>query len=77
MEYNTINEGVAKRSALIYVPISVGAALLFWVIASLIGDYPSVARIGGAVWVLLLTTIVTMPMVTSEVKKRASRAGNP
>lgn len=77
MEYNTVDEGVAKRSALIYVPISVGVALLFWVIASLIGDYPPVARIGGAVWVLLLTTIVTMPIVTSEVKKRALRTRNP
>ncbi len=73
MEHENVEGRVAKRSAMIYLPISIGAALLFWLVASLSGSYPLVARIGGTVWVLLLTTIVTMPVVTSEVKKRSAR----
>jgi hypothetical protein len=59
---------IARRSALLYLPIAIGAALLFLLAASL-GDYPAVARIGGAVWVGLLSLIVAMPLVTSHVKK--------
>jgi len=73
MEHENVEGRVAKRSAMIYLPISIGAALLFWLVASFSGSYPLVARIGGTVWVLLLTTIVTMPIVTSEVKKRSAR----
>jgi len=64
---------VARKSALIYLPISIGAALLFLLAASLFGDYPLVAKIGGTVWVGLLSLIVSMPIVTSRVKKRLSR----
>lgn len=77
MEHGTVDGRVAKRSAMIYLPISIGAALLFWLAASLSGSYPLVARVGGTVWVLLLTTIVTMPVVTSEVKKRTARPSKP
>ena len=73
MEHKNVEGRVAKRSAMIYLLISIGAALLFWLVANLSGSYPLVARIGGTVWVLLLTTIVTMPVVTSEVKKRSAR----
>ncbi|MEW5938300.1 MAG: hypothetical protein AB1750_01450 [Chloroflexota bacterium] len=70
MEHQQIEKEVAQRSALIYLPISLGAALLFLVIATLTGDYPLVARIGGTVWVGLLSFIVSMPLVISRVKKR-------
>jgi hypothetical protein len=60
---------VARKSALIYLPISIGAALLFLLAASLVGGYPLVARIGGTVWVGLLSLIVAMPIVTARVKK--------
>lgn len=69
MEHEQIEKAVAQRSAWIYLPISVGAALLFWLVTTLSGDYPAVARIGGAVWVGLLSLIVSMPLAISRVKK--------
>ncbi len=68
MQHEPVEKTVARRSALLYLPIAIGAALLFLLAASL-GDYPAVARIGGAVWVGLLSLIVAMPLVTSHVKK--------
>ena len=73
MENEQIEKEVARRSALIYLPISFGAALLFLLAASLAGDYPPVAKIGGMVWVGLLSLIVSMPVVTSRVKKQLNR----
>ncbi len=55
-------------SALIYTPISLAAAGIFLAI-TLSGDYDWVARIGGAVWVFLLFMIISMPLVTSFVKR--------
>ncbi len=60
----------APTSALIYGTISITAALLFFLGATLVGTYTDVARFGGAAWVLLLSFIVTMPLVISSVKKR-------
>lgn len=60
---------IARMSASIYTAISVTAAVLFLIAATTL-KYNDVARIGGAVWVLLLSFIITMPIVTSEVKKR-------
>jgi len=73
MEHEQVENEVARRSALIYLPISVGAALLFLLAATLFGEYPVVAKIGGMMWVGLLSLIVSMPIVTSRVKKRLSR----
>jgi hypothetical protein len=70
MEHEKVAREVAQRSAMIYIPIALGAALLFFLAASLSGDYPAVARFGGMVWVGLLSLIVSMPIVTSRVKKR-------
>jgi hypothetical protein len=64
---------IGLMSASIYLPVSLAAAGLFFVI-TVIGDYSWVARIGGAIWVLLLSLIITMPLVTSAVKKRYSRS---
>lgn len=72
MEHEQVEKEVARRSALIYLPIAVGAALLFLLAASLAGNYPPVARIGGTVWVGLLSLIVSMPIVTARVKKQWS-----
>lgn len=69
MEHEQIEKDTARRSMLIYLPISFGAALLFLVAASILGGYPAVAKIGGTVWVGLLSLIVSMPLVTSRVKK--------
>ncbi|MBI3243180.1 MAG: hypothetical protein HYZ49_12890 [Chloroflexi bacterium] len=70
MEHEQVEKEVARRSALIYLPISLGAALLFLLAASLLGDYSLVAKFGGAVWVGLLSLIVSMPIVTARVKKQ-------
>ena len=69
MENEQVEKKVAQTSAFIYLPISAGAALLFLLAASLTGSYPIVARIGGAVWVALLSLIVSMPLVISKIKK--------
>lgn len=70
MEHEQIEKEVAQRSAWIYMPISIGAALLFLLITSVIGTYPVVARLGGTTWVGLLSLIVSMPLVISRVKKQ-------
>jgi len=64
---------IVRRSARVYLPISVTAAGIFLLAANLVGGYPLVARIGGAVWVWLLSTIVTMPLVTARVKRNLPR----
>lgn len=73
MAQDQVNTAVARTSALIYLPISIGAAALFALAATFTGNYPPVARIGGAVWVGLLSLIVSMPLVVSRVKKRYPR----
>ena len=70
MEHEQVEKEVAQRSVLIYLPISIGSALLFLLAATLSGNYPLVARIGGAIWVGLLSLIVSMPIVISRVKKQ-------
>ncbi len=70
MEHELVEKEVARKSALIYLPVSISAALLFLLAASRVGDYPLVAKIGGAVWVGLLSLIVSMPIVTARVKKQ-------
>lgn len=74
MEHEQLEKEVAQASARIYLPISIGAALLFLLAASFAGNYPLVARIGGTVWVGLLSLIVSMPLVTSNVKRRHQKA---
>ena len=69
MQPKYIEREAARRSAWIYLPISLVAAILFFLAASMSGEYPLVARIGGTVWVLLLSLIVSMPLVTARVKK--------
>ncbi len=76
MERQQIEKKVAQKSALIYLPISIGMALLFLLAATLTGSYPLVARIGGMVWVALLSLIVSMPIVISRVKKRTQGLEN-
>lgn len=61
---------ISRRSALIYLPISLGGAITFLLAASLTGDYPLVARIGGTIWVGLLSLIISMPVITSRVKNQ-------
>jgi hypothetical protein len=74
MEHEQVNQVITRRSALIYLPLSLSMALLF-LLAATLGDYPLVARLGGAVWVWVLSLIVTMPIVTTRVKQRARTTG--
>lgn len=69
-----IERKIALTSAAIYAAISLTASGLFLIAATLAGKYTDVARFGGAAWVLLLSFIVTMPLVTSAVKRRLKAA---
>lgn len=60
--------GIGFISAMIYTTIALITAGLFLVV-TLAGKYDWVARIGGAIWVFLLSMIVLMPLVTSLVKR--------
>jgi hypothetical protein len=62
---------VARKCAFTYTGLSLALAATFFTAATLIGSYGAVARVGGAVWVFLLSMIFTMPLVTSFIKKRA------
>ena len=73
MNHEPVEQAVARRSARLYIPISLGAALLFFVLANVTGSYSPVAQFGGATWVGLLTLIVSMPLVISRVKRMARR----
>jgi uncharacterized membrane protein len=77
MEHEQVKKEVARKSAIIYLPISLGAAALFLLIASLTGNYSLVARVGGTIWVGLLSLIVSMPVVISRVKKQFQGRGQP
>jgi hypothetical protein len=74
MEHEQVEKEVAQKSALIYLPVSIGAALLFFLFATLSGNYTLVARIGGTVWVATLSLIVSMPVVISRVKKQMQKS---
>ncbi len=65
-----LDRKIGMTSAIIYSVVSISASVLFFLLASLAGEYNEVARFGGAVWVLLLSFIVTMPLVTSAVERR-------
>jgi hypothetical protein len=69
MEHEQVEKEIAQKSARMYLPISFGSAVLFLVLSSLSGNYPLVARIGGTLWVGLLSLIVSMPIVISRVKR--------
>ena len=70
MAHEQMEKAVAQKSVWIYLPLSLGSALIFVLIASLTGNYTLVARLGGALWVGLLSLIVSMPIVISRVKKQ-------
>lgn len=61
---------VATLSALTYTTISGAASGAFLALATWKGGYPPVTIYGGAVWVFVLSMIVTMPIVTSYFKRR-------
>jgi hypothetical protein len=64
-----------QASVLIYSTASIAAALLFFGVTVLVGDYTWVSRIGGAGWVFLLSMIILMPTVTPLVKRFQAKNG--
>ncbi len=62
-------KSVGVISAIYSAGISVIAASLFFV-GTLPGQYTVVERVGGVFWVLLLSMIILMPVVTPIVKRR-------
>jgi len=59
-----------RLSAAIYTSVSLTAALAFFLVTVLTGDYSWVARIGGAIWVFGLSMIILMPTVTPWLRSR-------
>lgn len=70
MESEILDKEIARKSANLYLVITLLVAVIFFSVASLTGKYSLVARIGGVIWVSLLTLIVSMPLVISITKKR-------
>ena len=75
MEHNgdIVTRQLARRSAVTYGTICIAVALAFFLLATVAGDYTGVARFGGAVWVFILSLIVTMPLVTARYKQRSNQ----
>jgi Flp pilus assembly protein TadB len=59
-----------RAAALIYIAASFLAALAFWLVTTLTGHYPAVARFGGALWIFILLMIVLMPVVIPWMRRR-------
>ena len=70
MESEILDKEIARKSTNVYLAITLLVAVIFFSVASLIGTYSLVARIGGVIWVSLLTLIVSMPLVISATKKK-------
>ncbi len=66
------SDNVGKISALWYTGISLGLSLLFILVTGGNPKYTAMARYGGATWIFLLSMIITMPLVTSYIKKTRS-----
>ncbi|MDA8211300.1 MAG: hypothetical protein M0021_05400 [Clostridia bacterium] len=64
---------LATISAFWYTGISVVLAVAFF-LGTGVGKYDLVARYGGAVWVFILTMIITMPVIIPWVKKSYEQA---
>lgn len=60
---------IAWLSAVWYTGISLLLALGFFVITGG-GKYPEIARIGGAVWIFILSMIITMPIFIPWIKQK-------
>ena len=65
MDENKIN----RLSAFWYTGFSLVLAVIFFLVTGG-GKYPPMARYGGAVWIFILTMIITMPIVIPYFKKK-------
>lgn len=55
--------------------LSAASALTFLALARWTGEAPPLAVWGGAVWVFLLSMIISMPLVTGIAKRRVGKEG--
>ena len=62
----------ALLGGFIYTGLSLAAATAFLLVTVLTGDYGWVARLGGAVWLFVLSMIILMPVVIPRVKRRVA-----
>lgn len=62
-------------SVLIYLPLALLCAALFFGATLLLRDDGWVARLGGSAWVLLLSLIILMPVVIPAVTQRMAPRG--
>ncbi len=62
-------KSIGFTSTVISVGISLVAAGLF-LVATLVGEYTLVERVGGAGWVFLLSMIILTPVIMPIVKKK-------
>ena len=61
----------ARWAMLIYTTLSLVVAFFFLIMTLVNGTtYSIVARVGGMIWVFILSMIVFMPIVIPVVKKR-------
>jgi len=63
-------QDVARVSVAIYSGLAALGAGAFLLVTVLTGDYSWVSRIGGAIWIFLLSMIILMPTITPMVRSR-------
>jgi hypothetical protein len=68
-------KNIGLISAFVYTGISLIMVAVF-LIATLARHYTIVERVGGAVWVFMLSMIILMPIVIPTIKKRYNRGLN-
>ena len=59
-----------RLAAVVYTALSLLAALAFFVVTLISGDYTWVARVGGSLWVFALCMIILMPTITPWLRRR-------
>ncbi|HBW37386.1 hypothetical protein [Desulfosporosinus sp. BICA1-9] len=68
---NDLEAKAARQASVVYTALSLAITLIFLIITWVDGNtYTAVARIGGMVWVFILSMIVFMPIVIPAVKKK-------
>jgi hypothetical protein len=68
---STLEDRAARQSMLIYTGVSLAMALLFLTATFLTGkSYTAVARVGGMIWVFVLSMIISMPIVIPKIRKK-------
>ena len=66
------DNSITRLSAVYYTGTSLGMAVVFWILTQIVGGYPTAAIVGGAVWVFILSMIVSMPLYTGHFKRKSS-----